>query len=334
MNINKQLLTAASLMALSGGVLAAELDDRWYLSAGIGYVFPGNDRELSGTGWDIDGAPAGFLGVGKTINEWLNLELNAKGHSFDLGSGNGDWDQWGATLDGLVFFSRNPEFSPYAVVGAGMMRSDTPADNGDGPIAEAGLGFMHTINEAGDTLRAEVRHRWDFTNLNTPGGKENHNDWVMMVGVTIPLGKRAEAPAPMPVAMAEPEPTPAPPPPAPVTETVTLLNDVDGVNFCFDCDSLSDEAKQILDGSAMDLIKQRPNATFEIAGHTDYVGSDAYNLGLSQRRAGSVRSYLIGQGVEENRMTAVGYGESQPVADNDTAAGRAQNRRVELRITE
>lgn len=329
MNINKQLLTAASLIALSGGVLATELDDRWYLSAGIGYVFPGNDRELSGTGWDIDGAPAGFLGVGKAINEWLNLELNAKGHSFDLGSGNGDWDQWGATLDGLVFFSRNPEFSPYAVVGAGMMRSDTPADNGDGPIAEAGLGFMHTVNEAGDTLRAEIRHRWDFTNLNTPGGKENHNDWVMMVGVTIPLGKRAEAPAPMPVAMAEPEPTPAPPP-APVTETVVLK----GVNFCFDCDTLSGEAKQILDTDAMAIVKHHPNATFEVAGHTDSMGSDAYNQRLSQRRSGSVRAYLVEQGVDANRMTAIGYGENQPVADNATAEGRAQNRRVELRITE
>lgn len=331
MNTNKQRLMAAGLVALSSGVLATELDDRWYLSAGIGYVSPGNDRELPGTGWSIDGSPAAFLGFGKTINDWLNLELNAKGHSFDLGSGNGDWDQWGATVDGLIFFNRNPKFSPYAVVGAGMMRSDTPIDNGDGPIAEAGLGFMRTINDAGDTLRAEVRHRWDFANLNVPGGSENHNDWVMMVGVTIPLGKRAEAPAPAPVAMAEPEPEPTPAPaPAPVTETVVLK----GVNFCFDCDTLSSEARQILDGDAMAIVKHHPNATFEVAGHTDAVGSDAYNQRLSQRRASNVRSYLVQQGVNANSMSAVGYGESQPVADNSTAEGRAENRRVELRITE
>jgi len=331
MNLKKSLLFSAGLAACSTGALADELDDRWYLSAGIGYVAPGDDRELPGTGWDVDGGPAAFLGIGKAINEWLNVELNAKGNRLDLGSGNGDWDQWGATLDGLVFFNRNPKFSPYAVVGAGMMRSDTPADNGDGPIAEAGLGFMHTINDAGDTLRAEVRHRWDFTNLDTAGGNENHNDWVMMVGVTIPLGKRAEAPAPAPapVAVTEPEPTPPPAPP-PVTETVVLK----GVNFCFDCDTLSSEAKAILDGDAMAIVKHHPNATFEVAGHTDAIGSETYNQSLSQRRASNVRAYLVQQGVEPSRMTAVGYGESQPVADNSTEAGRAENRRVELRITE
>jgi len=329
MNSKKSLLFAAGLAACSTGATATELDDRWYLSAGIGYVAPGNDRELPGTGWDVDGGPAAFLGVGKTINEWLNLELNAKGNRLDLGSGNGDWDQWGATLDGLVFFNRNPKFSPYAVVGGGWMQSDTPADNHDGGIAEAGLGFMRTINDDGDTLRAEVRHRWDFTNLNAPGGKENHNDWVMMVGVTIPLGKRAEAPAPAPVAMAEPEPTPPPAPP-PVTETVVLK----GVNFCFDCDTLSGEAQAILDGDAMAIVQHHPNATFEVAGHTDAVGSDTYNQSLSQRRASNVSAYLVQKGVDASRMTAVGYGESQPVADNSTEAGRAENRRVELRITE
>ena len=83
--------------------------------------------------------------------------------------------------------------------------------------------------------------------------------------------------------MAE-RPTP-PPPPAPVTETVVLK----GVNFCFDCDTLSGEAQAILDSDAMAIVKHHPNATFEVAGHTDAVGSDAYNQGLSQRRAGNVR---------------------------------------------
>jgi OmpA-OmpF porin, OOP family len=328
MNTKKQLLVAAGIAALSGSVLATELDDRWYLSAGAGYVFPAHDRDLPGTGWDIEGAPAAFLGIGKTINDWLNIELNAKGQSFDLGHSNGDWDQWGATLDGLIFFNRNPKFSPYAVVGGGMMRNDTKLDNADGPIAEAGFGFMHTLNDSGDTVRAEVRHRWDWANLNVPGGNENHNDWVLMVGVTIPLGKRPEAPAPMPVAMAEPEP--APPPPAPVIETVVLKD----VNFCFDCDTLSGLAKEKLDYDAMAIVEHHPNAMFEVAGHTDSMGSDEYNLGLSQRRVDSVRTYLVQKGVDSSRMSARGYGESQPVADNGTAEGRAQNRRVELRITE
>lgn len=329
MNSKKSLLLAAGLAACSGGVLATELDDRWYLSGGIGYVFADGDRDLSIPGLDVDDGPAAFVGFGKAINDWLNLELNVKWNRFDLGSGNGDWNQYGATLDGLFFFNRNPGFAPYAVVGGGMMHSDISGLDDNSPIAEAGVGFMRTINDAGDTLRAEVRHRWDFADIDVPGGDKTFNDWVMMVGVTIPLGKRAEPPAPVPVAVAEPAPTP-PPPPAPVTETVVLK----GVNFCFDCDTLSGEAKAILDGDAMAIVKHHPNATFEVAGHTDSMGSDAYNQSLSQRRAGNVRAYLVEQGVNAGSVSAVGYGESQPVADNATAAGRAENRRVELRITE
>lgn len=330
MNSKTSLLLAAGLAASSASALATELDDRWYLSGGIGYVFADSDRDLSIPGLDVDDGPAAFAGIGKAINDWLNLELNAKWNRFDLGSGNGKWNQYGATLDGLFFFNRNPKFAPYAVVGGGMMHSDIDGYDDNSPIAEAGLGFMHTINDAGDTLRAEVRHRWDFADIDAPGGDQTFNDWVMMVGVTIPLGKRAEPPAPVPVAVAEPAPTPPPPPPAPVTETVVLK----GVNFCFDCDTLSGEAKAILDGDAMAIVKHHPNATFEVAGHTDAVGSDSYNRNLSQRRAGNVRAYLVEQGVNPDSMSAVGYGESQPVADNATEAGRAENRRVELRITE
>jgi OOP family OmpA-OmpF porin len=200
-------------------------------------------------------------------------------------------------------------------------------------VVEAGLGFMHDVDDDDAKLRVEARHRWDFADIDIPGGDSTYNDWILMAGVTIPIGPRPQsAPEPRPVvSMAEPTPPPAPAPaPAPVTETVVLK----GVNFCFDCDTLSSEARQILDANAMALINQRANATFEVAGHTDSIGSDAYNLRLSQRRADSVRSYLVQQGVDANRMSAVGYGESQPVADNGTEAGRAENRRVELRITE
>ena len=68
----------------------------------------------------------------------------------------------------------------------------------------------------------------------------------------------------------------------------------------------------------------------EVAGHTDSMGSEAYNQGLSERRAQSVQDYLVSKGVKAQRLTAKGYGESMPVASNDTDAGRAENRRVEL----
>ena len=71
-----------------------------------------------------------------------------------------------------------------------------------------------------------------------------------------------------------------------------------------------------------------------MAGHTDSDGSAEYNEGLSARRAQTVHDYLASKGVDVSRMSVRGYGESQPIADNSTAAGKAQNRRVVLRITE
>jgi outer membrane protein OmpA-like peptidoglycan-associated protein len=80
-------------------------------------------------------------------------------------------------------------------------------------------------------------------------------------------------------------------------------------------------------------LKDNPTLEVEVQGHTDSQGNDKSNLKLSQNRANSVRTYLIKQGVVSSRMTAVGYGENQPIADNRTADGRSQNRRVEFIIT-
>jgi len=78
------------------------------------------------------------------------------------------------------------------------------------------------------------------------------------------------------------------------------------------------------------IMKKYPSARFRIEGHTDSVGSADYNLKLSQRRANAVRDYLISKGISPDRLEAVGYGETRPIASNRTAAGRAKNRRVEI----
>lgn len=105
-----------------------------------------------------------------------------------------------------------------------------------------------------------------------------------------------------------------------------------GVNFDFDKATLTPNAKTILDGvgTALDTA---PSVTVELGGHTDAKGTDEYNQKLSERRASSVRQYLIGKGIDAGRMTSAGYGESQPVADNDSDEGRELNRRVELKVT-
>lgn len=132
------------------------------------------------------------------------------------------------------------------------------------------------------------------------------------------------SPPPAPVR----EPAPAPPPPAapdPCRERVTF----EGVHFDFDRAEIRPQGRSILDGVAARLQECR-ETRIRIAGHTDAIGSDAYNQGLSERRAAAVQRYLAGRGIAASRLETVGYGESRPVADNATSAGRASNRRVEL----
>ena len=106
-----------------------------------------------------------------------------------------------------------------------------------------------------------------------------------------------------------------------------------GVNFNFDKATLTPEAKMILDQVA-DALNERPDIKVQIAGHTDGKGSVPYNQRLSERRAATVKIYLVGKGIDSGRMTTVGYGKSRPIADNATDEGRAINRRVELKVTD
>lgn len=102
------------------------------------------------------------------------------------------------------------------------------------------------------------------------------------------------------------------------------------VNFAFNSAELTSKAKARLDEDVQILLRNK-NLKVQVAGHTDSTGTEAYNMGLSQRRAESVRNYLISKGAIAANLTAKGYGESDPVASNATEAGRAENRRVEFR---
>lgn len=123
------------------------------------------------------------------------------------------------------------------------------------------------------------------------------------------------------------KPAPAPAPAVVPAAPRKLM--LDGVNFDNDSARLRPESTTILDNAAATL-KEWGEVKVEVAGYTDAASSIAYNLTLSQRRAETVRAYLIKNGIAAERLTARGYGEAQPVADNKTAAGRAKNRRVEL----
>ena len=104
-----------------------------------------------------------------------------------------------------------------------------------------------------------------------------------------------------------------------------------GVNFETNSDRLLPGAEQVLTDAAATL-RRNPDLLVEVAGHTDSDGAAAYNESLSERRARTVRNYLVSAGASEANLSVRGYGEAEPVADNSTPAGKAANRRVELRI--
>ena len=120
-------------------------------------------------------------------------------------------------------------------------------------------------------------------------------------------------------------------PAEPAQSEVITLSDAGDVLFAFNQSELTPTAKSQLD-SIMGKLQDADVISIKVIGFTDSVGSDAYNQGLSERRASSVAEYLLSQGVAPNKITSEGKGESQPVADNETDEGRAKNRRVELHI--
>jgi OOP family OmpA-OmpF porin len=136
-----------------------------------------------------------------------------------------------------------------------------------------------------------------------------------------PAPRRA-APTPAPT----PPPQPAPPPrPDPCTGVVRL----EGVTFANDKSDVTPQSAAVLD-ETITLLQRCPEKHVRLSAYTDSNGSDAYNQALSQRRADSVRTYLIDHGVDADRIESRGFGEADPVASNDTPEGRAENRRVEI----
>jgi OOP family OmpA-OmpF porin len=146
--------------------------------------------------------------------------------------------------------------------------------------------------------------------------------------------------------LAEEEAPPPPPPkpavkpapaPAPSVDRCAEVIRLRGVNFDFDKADIRPDAAVILDEAASllsDALADCPSRSVSVEGHTDATGADDYNQGLSERRANSVMDYLAGKGVSPSRLSSKGFGDSNPIATNETREGRALNRRVELRLVQ
>ena len=106
------------------------------------------------------------------------------------------------------------------------------------------------------------------------------------------------------------------------------------IHFEFDSAALTAQSRNVLDANVVAALEARDTTSVTVVGHTDSIGTSAYNNALSKRRADSVKQYLISRGIAPGRITTQGRGETQPQASNDTAEGRAENRRVEFNVTQ
>ena len=176
-----------------------------------------------------------------------------------------------------------------------------------------------------------------FVGGGTGGAIADHSDKSIPAGVAIGIVSGALlcgglayllTPEPPPPPPKPAPPPPPPPPPAPKVERTIILDDV---LFDFDRSTIKPEAAKILD-RLVAFMDENKDKKVALSGHTDNVGTEAYNLKLSDRRWMSVRDYVVKKNVEGGRVSGQGFGESKPIADNKTAEGRSKNRRVEIKV--
>jgi OOP family OmpA-OmpF porin len=183
------------------------------------------------------------------------------------------------------------------------------------PVTGAALGAL-----GGGLGVAELEGSGDPSNGEIAGGAAAGLVAGSLVGLITAHYLCLEAPPPPP-----PPPPPLPAPPAAGTKIAHLP----GAHFAFDKATLTAEGREKVSEAAA-LLKQHPTLRVSVNGYTDSIGSDAYNLRLSERRAQTVADALVADGIAASRLDVRGFGKANPVADNATEAGRAENRRVEV----
>lgn len=337
---------AAVLLGLAFAPAAAAVAEEDYISVLVDYLAvpsSGHDPELKdGIGGDVR--------YGKFVGDEWGYELRAFYGTLQPETSTETGFHGGLAANATYRFGEVWTVRPYLVLGGLLAYADlatgTRNDPRAGLMIDAGGGIWSRpfleIFGRGISARAEVRAAYEYY-------QEGYLDTRAYLGLSMPISIKAE-PAPEPVkvveAAAEPAAEPVPEPPAEPCKTpepgekVSLkgcgTGDVlvlRGITFDFDKATLTANAKVLLDDVVQELAKY-PDIKIEVGGHTDAKGSDAYNQSLSERRAAAVVSYFEAKGIAADRMTSAGYGEGQPVADNESDEGREKNRRVELKVTE
>lgn len=317
-----------------------------------GYGLPSRALHTTGRGF------TGSVIYGHPFNDHLGLEVNLHGSIFETGPAGGtDFYQKGLNLD-LVYSlnQRQPYFlTPFVLAGIGGAYDDFYPDNLSRGVLlyEAGLGAISRPLYKNLRLRADLRWVHD----QNEGG---HSEYRALIGFFLPLGWSPPPPAPpatieirevvKEVVKEVPRPwvdsdgdgvddehdrCPNTPRGARVDATGCVIAEqtieLRGVTFNFNQATLTPNAETVLDGVVSAFMGQS-SLRAEVAGHTDSHGSVQYNQELSQRRAESVRRYLVAHGVRPEQLTARGYGKSELLIDPEKSeTDRERNRRVELR---
>jgi outer membrane protein OmpA-like peptidoglycan-associated protein len=303
------LLAALATQALAAEPAPAELG----LLGGIGRL----DRDVVGPGFHPDYSPVGGLRFGTSMDRKVSYFLEGLYGRFDTNVGG----EKSSILETRAGLERNFAFKPssssnwYLAGALGWADVNMPSGGlGDfgRPLLSAGIGIRGP-SDRWSRVHLELREEW-WLGDDGLNGKDVANTQLLL-GWSFGL-RSANAPARRSNLFAKGK------------KSLVL----EGVNFVTNSAELTPESKAILDHVAQSL-KDWPGVKVEIEGHTDSVADPAYNMDLSQRRAESVLHYLESRGVASSRLSARGYGETHPIASNDTPEGRAKNRRVELRKT-
>jgi OmpA-OmpF porin, OOP family len=304
-----------------------------------------SDRNVESTnnGWQ--------LGFGYPLSERLYIEGLYFDNTFETGDNNGsDFYQSGGGLDLQYGFGNREQFTPFILGGIGFAENDVVPDSldEDSFYWNVGVGFVGRIFDLQWLrYRGEARYVQDDY-------LDGRSDIRFGLGLEIALGtvqQKKEVIVEKVVykqVVVEPKDSdgdrvvdqfdecPNTLPGARVDGRGCVIEQqvINIANITFETNSakLTPLGKNTL-MSAVSFLESQKNVNIEIAGHTDSVGSDAYNLNLSQQRAGSVKQFLVDNGIASYRLDARGYGETAPIASNDTPTGRASNRRVEFRLT-
>ncbi|TCV91434.1 OOP family OmpA-OmpF porin [Luteibacter rhizovicinus] len=334
---------------------SSSYDGRWYIAPTVGGYYNDTDRNTNSRQVYYG------LGFGKFISNNASIDIFADRTKRD-NDGVGHWSNNSYGVAARFYAGAWDAWRPYLLAGVMGSYHHNPSDNGWSPAAELGVGVSKTITDSSD-VRVEAGYRYDWDDK-TVSKNNGYGDWFLGFSIVSRFGAPPAAPA-APVAVAPAAPdcstldsdgdgvndcddkcpnTPAGTIVGPDGCPQKVVIDLRGVNFKFDrpkkgeknigpsLQEPTSESLGVLD-QAVDTLQRYPQVKVMVAGYTDSVGKDAYNQGLSERRSKIVYDYLTAHGIGADRLEGpVGHGKNNPIDTNDTAEGRARNRRTELQV--